>query len=137
MCHFVICSPQLEAEHGLKVFSLEHDIAFESVAEVCGVGEGGFGDDFVHTGGENEAKVLRRVRNWCSFLLRLGIISHTSGYPVGSKNASGTPWFVLGCGESDGGLALAEYSVRARPVFLGVRGVRMPLASASGVTGRE
>lgn len=57
---------------------------------------------------------------------------------MGRRKASGTPWLVVeGLGESEGGLGFAEYSVRARPVCLGVRGVRMPLGPPSGVVGRE
>lgn len=44
---------------------------------------------------------------------------------------------AFACRASDGGDGLAVYSVSARPVFLGVRGVVMPLAVLSGVTGRE
>lgn len=43
----------------------------------------------------------------------------------------------FGCGDSDGGLGLAVYSVSARPVFLRVRGEEMPLVPSSGVVGRE
>lgn len=43
----------------------------------------------------------------------------------------------LALGESEGGLGLEEYSVRARPVVRGVRGVRTPLVPLSGVVGLE
>lgn len=46
-------------------------------------------------------------------------------------------WCGFGCGDSEGGLGFAVYSVRARPVFLGVRGDEMPLGPWSGVVGRE
>ena len=40
MSHLVVSAAQLEAENRLLVFTLEKDIAFESVAQVYGVGEG-------------------------------------------------------------------------------------------------
>jgi hypothetical protein len=40
MGHLVVSAAQLEAEDGLLVFTLEKDIAFESVTQVDGVGEG-------------------------------------------------------------------------------------------------
>lgn len=61
---------------------------------------------------------------------------HTSGYPFGSRNASGTT-LLLSCDDSFGGLGFAVYSVSARPVCLGVRGETRPLVISSGVVGRE
>jgi hypothetical protein len=58
MCHFIVCSSQFKAEYRLEIFSFQEDFAFESVAEVRGVGEGCFFDDFVDAGGEDEAEIL-------------------------------------------------------------------------------
>jgi hypothetical protein len=58
MSHLVVCAAQLEAEDGLKVFSLEQDIASKSTAEVGCVCEGSLGDDFVDSRGEDESKIL-------------------------------------------------------------------------------
>lgn len=38
MGHFVVSATQLEAEYGLFIFALEEDVAFETGAEVDGVG---------------------------------------------------------------------------------------------------
>jgi len=51
----------------------------------------------------------------------------TSGYPFGSMKASGMPSYDGSFGEPSGGLGLAVYSVRARPVWRGVRGECKPL----------
>lgn len=66
-------------------------------------------------------------------------MAHTSGYPFGSRKASGMASCALLFWSSDGGLGFAVYSVRLRPVPRGERGlaeVAKPLVS-SGVTGRE
>jgi hypothetical protein len=58
MCHFIICAAQLEAEHRLEIFAFEENITFQSVAQVCCVCEGSFGDNFVDAGGEDKAEIL-------------------------------------------------------------------------------
>lgn len=58
MCHFVVCSSQLEAENGLKVFPFEEDFAFEPIADVYSWREGSFSDDLVYPRSENEAEIL-------------------------------------------------------------------------------
>lgn len=58
MGHLVVCSPQLEAEYGLQVLPLEHHIALESIAQIGRPCEGGFFDDFVDAGCENQTQVL-------------------------------------------------------------------------------
>jgi hypothetical protein len=58
MCHFVVRTPQLEAEHGLQVLSLEHDIAFKSIAQVLRYREGCFLHYLVDARGENKAEIL-------------------------------------------------------------------------------
>lgn len=51
----------------------------------------------------------------------------TSGYPFGSKKASGIPQLGGTPGirseRSEGGVGAAEYSVKAKPLILGVTGV--------------
>jgi hypothetical protein len=65
MRHLVISAPQLEAEDGLRVLSLEENIAFESVAEVDGWGEGRYFAGFVDSGrgAGNHAKILSTENN--------------------------------------------------------------------------
>lgn len=58
MGHLVVCAAQLEAEDGLQIFSLEHDIAAQSTAQICGICEGCFCHDLVDARGEDESKVL-------------------------------------------------------------------------------
>lgn len=59
----------------------------------------------------------------------------TSGYPLGSKKASGMPQLGGNPGirsaRSEGGVGAAVYSVKARPLRLGVVGVVTPLAEGS------
>jgi hypothetical protein len=56
---------------------------------------------------------------------------------LGRRKASGITLLALVSLDSEGGLGFAVYSVRARPVFRGVRGVITPLVLVSGVFGRE
>lgn len=64
-----------------------------------------------------------------------GKIILTSGYPLGSKKASGMPQLGGNPGmrsaRSEGGVGAAVYSVKARPLRLGVVGVVTPLAEGS------
>jgi len=61
MGHLVVSAAQLEAEYGLLVFTLEEDIAFESVAEVDSVCEGSDLAGLVDSGcgAGDKTKVLR------------------------------------------------------------------------------
>lgn len=34
MCHFIVCSPQFEAEDRLEVFTLQEDAAFQPITQV-------------------------------------------------------------------------------------------------------
>jgi hypothetical protein len=141
--HLVVGAAQLEAEDGLQVLALEQHIALQPVAEVGRVRERRLGDNFVDARREDQAQVLpvRQTRPY-SRGLRLQSDSGggiTSGYPFGSRNASGIALWALLFWSSDGGLGFAVYSVRLRPVPLGVRGEPTPLSAApwSGVTGLE
>lgn len=59
MCHLVVSAAQLEAEHGLQVFSFQEDVAFQAIAEVDGVCEWCFDGGFVDARCEDESQVLR------------------------------------------------------------------------------
>ena len=75
MCHLVVSTTKLEAEHGLKVFAFEEDFAFQAVAEVNGIGQGCLFDDVVYTGCENESKIL----DSSAFITSSKWMLHTSG----------------------------------------------------------
>ena len=62
MGHFVVSTTKLEREDGLKIFSFEEDIAFESIAEVYGVSQGSRLYNIVDFGGENETKILNHEK---------------------------------------------------------------------------
>ena len=47
MSHLIVRSTELEAEDGEKVLTLEKDTAFEAVAEVNGMREGGLAENIV------------------------------------------------------------------------------------------
>ena len=97
--------------------------------------EGSFGDNLIDTRGEDKAEVLDTQLETRPCMQK-GSFS-TSGCPFGSKNALG----ITEClGDSEGGLGFAVYSVKARPVWFGVRGEETPLdllCPFSGVVGRE
>ena len=68
---------------------------------------------------------------------RFGLPRLTSGYPLGSRKASGTASeAVFRDWPSGGGDGFAEYSVKAKVLCLGVRGEDKPLGLDSGVEGR-
>lgn len=116
MGHLVVSAAQLEAEYGLLVFTLEEDIAFESVAEVDGVCEGSDLAGLVDSGcgAGDKTKVLRRSAS--QLVLVEGCIILTSGYPVGRRYSSGTISLMRARFSSDGVDGLALYSVKAIPV---------------------
>lgn len=138
MCHLVVGASQLEAEYRLQVLALEQDVAFQAVAQVRGVCEWGFLNHLVDTGGEDKAQILpiasTSVALYTQFLVDCVL---TSGYPFGSRNASGMALWAFDFGLSDGGLGFAVYSVSDRLVWLGVRGVAEAIELSSGVVGRE
>lgn len=95
-------------------------------------------NNLINLGREDKPKILYPIS--ISFSILSEEPQHTSGYPFGSKNSCGIPNLVdasFGLCDSLGGLGFAVYSVSASPVLLGVLGVSTPLASVSGVTGRE
>jgi hypothetical protein len=134
VCHFVVCAAQLEAENGLQVLALKHDVAFESVAEVGCMCERCLVDDLVDTRCKDESQVLPLLLG--KIMVCQSVLRPTSGYPFGSRNASGIT-LLLSCDDSSDGLGFAVYSVSARPVCLGVLGDARPLGVVSGVVGRE
>jgi hypothetical protein len=84
--HLVVGTPQLEAEDGLEILTLQQDVAFQPLAQVRGTSQRCFLDDLVDLGGQDEAQVL----------LGQPAISpltgtRTSGEPFGSRKSSGTP----------------------------------------------
>jgi hypothetical protein len=124
MSHLIVSAPQLEAEHGLEVFSLQQDATFQSVAEVDCLGQRRLVDDFVDAGCEDQTKVLLVDKNIAPTVKSSTL---TSGKPLGRRNASGifasaVELFVL-----DGGEGLAVYSVSDRVLSFGVWGVCVPL----------
>lgn len=58
MCHLVVCSAQLEAEYGLKIFSFEVYLALQPIAQVDCMCEWCFLDNIVDARGKDEAEVL-------------------------------------------------------------------------------
>ena len=56
--HLVVSSTNLEAEDWLRIFPLEKDLAFKSIAHVHCMSEWCFRDDLVHSSCENESDVL-------------------------------------------------------------------------------
>lgn len=67
MRHLVVRSSQLKAEDRLKIFAFKEDTTFQAVAEVDGRCKGGFFNDVVDTGSENEAEILT-VSQLCSVI---------------------------------------------------------------------
>jgi len=114
MSHLVVCAAQLEAEDGLKIFAFKEDVAFEPVAQVCGIGEGSFLDHFVDARGENESEILLadHVRT-ASRNFKQEILDNTSGCPFGRRKASGIDDMVFDFAGSVGVDPYAAYSVRA------------------------
>lgn len=60
MSHFVIGPSELEAEYGEKIFSLEIDLALQSIAEVGRMCEGSSFDNIVNARSENKTQILKR-----------------------------------------------------------------------------
>jgi hypothetical protein len=138
MSHLVIGSAQLETKYRLLIFSLEEDLALESVAEVDSRNQGDLVAHFAYPweGRDDEAQVLSQ-ENKCQSI-EAAMISRTqrltSGCPLGSRNSSGTRLFFFCRFSSDGGDGCALYSVRDRPLKLGfLLGVcgRYPLLSTT------
>lgn len=71
----------------------------------------------------------------------VGKLVLTSGYPLGSKKASGMPQLGGNPGtrgaRSEGGVGAAVYSVKARPLRLGEVGVVTPLVGSSDMMERS
>jgi hypothetical protein len=59
MGHLVVGAAQLEGENGKQIFSLEQDLAFESIAEIDGVSQGSLRYDIVDLCGRDESNILR------------------------------------------------------------------------------
>ena len=58
VCHLVVCPPQLEAEDGLLVFTLQEHPVLQALAQVFGRLQGGLHGHVVHTGGEDFFQVI-------------------------------------------------------------------------------
>jgi len=71
MSHLVVSAAQLEAENGLLVFTLKENIAFESVAQVDGVGEGSDLAGLVNS--RRSAGDKTKVLDYCQLLFNLKI----------------------------------------------------------------
>jgi len=61
MCHFIVCTSQLEAEDRLQIFSLQENLTFQAVAEVGGMCELRLVDHFVDSGGKDQTEVLSHL----------------------------------------------------------------------------
>jgi hypothetical protein len=123
MRHLVVCSTKFEAEDWRQVLSFEEDLAAHAGAHIGGMCKGSFGEgeDLVDFGTDDESDVLRQSLAGTSSILTLVSSALTSGVPFGSNSASGTS----DCARErtfSGGEGLAEYSVRAEPLNLGVCG---------------
>lgn len=56
--HEVVGTPDLEAEDGLKVFTLEPYLISKPCAEIRGKDERGFVEDLVYLGGQDQSEVI-------------------------------------------------------------------------------
>lgn len=88
MSHLVVSATQLEAEDGLQVFTLQHDLAFQTVAEVDGMRQRCLLHDFVDARGQDETEILLDGQRQRRVSKGSGV---TSGYPLGRRKCSGTP----------------------------------------------
>jgi hypothetical protein len=58
MRHLVIRAPQLKAKHRLQILSLQQHLAFQPIAQIRGVREWCFFNDFVDFGCEDQTQIL-------------------------------------------------------------------------------